>query len=108
MTPRGWYAVRLAGLLVILLWPYHAYSAPGTEYENLALGKTATADASQNDSVDPSKGNDGDPETRWCPPDGETGHWWRVDLGKPETLTGARVRWEFDGKTYRYKLEGSA
>ena len=34
--------------------------------------------------------------TRWCADDGEAGHWWRVDLGKPEDLTGCRILWEAD------------
>ena len=106
MTRRlGWV---LAGLVAVVFLPEAACSADGPGFENLALNKPATADASQNDALTPEKGNDGEDETRWCPPDGETGHWWQVDLGKPETLTGARVFWEFDGRAYQYKIEGSA
>ena len=106
MTRRvGW---LWTGLLVMVLLPQAARSAAEPGYENLARNKPATADGSQTESLGPEKGNDGDIETRWCPPNGETGHWWQVDLGKPETLTGARVFWEFDGRAYQYKIEGSA
>jgi len=106
MTRRGGWA--WAGFLTILLLPEAARSAADPGNENLALNKPASADASQNDALTPDKGNDGDTETRWCPPDGQTGHWWQVDLGKPETLTGAHVFWEFDGRSYQYTVEGSA
>ncbi len=96
------------GLLGVVIFPGSVRSAAEPALENLALNKPATADSSQNDALTPSKGNDGDEETRWCPPDGETGHWWQVDLGKAETLTGARIFWEFDGRAYQYKMEGSA
>src|SRR5262249_15352039 len=33
--------------------------------------------------------------------------WWRVDLGKPEDLTGCRIHWESEA-AYRYTVEGSA
>ncbi len=97
------------GLFLASLWllPNASRAAAEPERENLALGKPSTADASQTDGLSPDKGNDGDVNSRWCPPDGNTGHWWQVDLGKPETVTGARITWEFDGKSYGYKLEGS-
>ena len=31
-----------------------------------------------------------------------------LDLGKPEAVAGCRILWEFDGKKYHYKVEGSA
>lgn len=77
---------------------------------NLAAKKPCTASTSQkDDSVNhkPENAVDGDLSTRWCPHNGATGHWWQVDLGKPEELTGVRIVWEFDSK-YRYQIEGSA
>ncbi len=74
---------------------------------NLALGKPATASATQ-DGHSPGDAVDGDPETRWCAPDNGDGYWWRVDLQKPETLTGCRIAWEQENQPYQYKIEGSA
>ncbi len=96
------------GMLVVVVFPCASPRAAEPEYENLALGKPASADASQSQELSPDKGNDGDINTRWCPPDNDSGHWWQVDLGAPKTLTGARVTWEFDGAIYGYKIEGSA
>ncbi len=75
--------------------------------ENLALGKPATASASQDEARGAKSGNDGNPESRWCAPDNEPGYWWQVDLGKPEDLTGCKIVWEHDDVGYRYKVEGS-
>ena len=61
-----------------------------TGISNLALGKTASADSSQ--SANPvASGNDGSTTTRWCANDGNTGHWWKVDLGSSHTITGSEV-----------------
>ena len=76
--------------------------------ENLARGKLATASSSQGADHRPEAAVDGDPETRWCPANDQVGHWWQVDLGKPQDLTGCRVLWEQDGAPYQYKVEGSA
>ncbi|MFC0434322.1 alpha-L-fucosidase [Kutzneria buriramensis] len=75
---------------------------------DIAVGRATTAD-----SEEKGKGNtaahatDGDTATRWCAADGATGHWLHVDLGAVTGLTGARIAWEFPGKTYRYRIEGS-
>ena len=75
--------------------------------EDLARGKTVTASSFQSDDKAPAMAVDGDPETRWCADGATPDQWLRVNLGKPETLTGCRIQWEFDGG-YRYKVEGSA
>ncbi|MBB5898109.1 alpha-L-fucosidase [Kutzneria kofuensis] len=75
---------------------------------DIAVGRATSAD-----SEEAGKGNiaaratDGDTATRWCAADGATGHWLQVDLGAATALTGARIAWEFPGKTYRYRVEGS-
>ncbi|MEU8694092.1 alpha-L-fucosidase [Streptomyces sp. NPDC048665] len=75
---------------------------------DIAVGRTATADSEES-----SKGNtaaravDGSTSTRWCAADGGTGHWLKVDLGSPRSLTGTRIAWELDGTNYRYTIEGS-
>lgn len=73
---------------------------------NLALNKTASADSSQ--SANPaSNGNDSSTTTRWCANDGNTGHWWKVDLGSNVNITGGtQVMWEKSG-AYKYKIETS-
>lgn len=79
--------------------------------KNLATGKKATASATQKDDhVDhkPENALDGDLATRWCPHNGDKGHWWQVDLGKPEEITGVKIVWEHDNSNYRYLIEGSA
>ena len=73
---------------------------------NLALGKPATASGSQ-DGHAPGDAVDGDPETRWCAPDGGNGYWWQVDLQKPQDLTGCRIVWEQENVEYHYKVEAS-
>jgi len=79
----------------------------GNNYNNIALGKTATADSEQSGNGAP-KGNDGSTLTRWCANDGNLNHWWRVDLGSSYNLKGSEVTWENDGKVYKYKIEVSA
>jgi putative membrane-bound dehydrogenase-like protein len=74
--------------------------------EDLARGKPATASDSQG-GHEPGAANDGEGTTRWCAFDGSPGHWWQVDLGRPEDLTGCRITWE-SSAAYGYKVEGSA
>ena len=74
--------------------------------ENLSLGKTASAAASQ-DGHPPEHAIDGDDSTRWCSPNNDAGYWWQVDLGKPQEITGVKIYWEQAGRKYDYKVEGS-
>lgn len=72
---------------------------------NLAQGKTASTDSYQ--SANPTaNGNDGNTSTRWCAANGNTGHWWKVDLGSSQSITGTEVIWEF-ARNYKYKVETS-
>lgn len=73
---------------------------------NVAEGKTASADSVESGRP-PSMGNDGNIATRWCAANGNTGHWWKVDLGGSYNLTGSEIMWEFNNKVYDYKLEVS-
>ena len=76
---------------------------------NLALNKPASSSSVENDEHGAAQANDGDPGTCWRaddePEDGP--EWWQVDLEKPCGLSGCQIRWPFDGKRYRYKVEGS-
>jgi putative heme-binding domain-containing protein len=74
--------------------------------ENLAAGKKASASASQGGHP-PEHATDGDLNTRWCGPDGNAGHSWQVDLGKPQEVTGANILWEQEA-LFQYAVEGSA
>ncbi|HEX3046009.1 MAG TPA: discoidin domain-containing protein, partial [Bacillota bacterium] len=77
-----------------------------TAATNLAQGKAASADSSQ--SANPAaNGNDGNTGTRWCAANGNTGHWWMVDLGSSQSITGTEVMWEKSGVVYKYKVETS-
>jgi len=89
------------------LQPLPGRAANALVPENLALRKPATASASQDEERGAKSGNDGNPDSRWCPPNNDAGYWWQVDLGKPEDLTGCKITWEHDDAGYRYKIEGS-
>jgi hypothetical protein len=72
----------------------------------LAQGKPATAKTVQ--AANPvTNGNDGLDTTRFCAANGNTGNWWRVDLGAVHTLTRIEVMWEF-ARQYNYLVEVSA
>jgi len=73
---------------------------------NIAQGKTASADSSE--TANPvARGNDGSTTTRWCAANGNTGHWWKVDLGASYALSGSEVMWEF-ARNYKYRVEVSS
>jgi len=80
------------------------------EPRDLALSKPACSSSVENDEHSAAQANDGDPNTFWCADDEpENGpEWWQVDLEQPFDLSGCQIRWPFDGKRYRYKVEGSA
>ena len=77
---------------------------------NLALHKPARSSSIENDEHNAAQANDGDPDTSWCADDEPEGgaEWWQVDLQKPFDLSGCQITWPFNGKNYRYKVEGSA
>ena len=72
---------------------------------SLAVGQPASADSSQSGHP-ASDGNDENVVTRWCANDGNTGHWWEVDLGGVYNLTGTVVYWEASG-AYQYRIDVS-
>jgi hypothetical protein len=76
---------------------------------NLALNKPASSSSIENDEHGAARANDGDPQTCWRADDEPEGgpEWWQVDLERPFDLSGCQIRWPFDGKRYRYKVEGS-
>jgi putative heme-binding domain-containing protein len=87
---------------------YPPAAKTGLVPENLARGKPASASSVQNPERRPEAAVDGNPETRWCAADAGHGYWWQVDLQGPQDLTGCRIVWEFEGRVYQYKVEGSA
>ncbi|HVW00255.1 MAG TPA: discoidin domain-containing protein [Planctomycetaceae bacterium] len=101
----------LALLILVAAERLEAYpparAKTGLVPENLARGKPATASSVQNPERRPEAAVDGNPETRWCAADAGHGYWWQVDLQRPEDLTGCRIVWEFEGRLYQYKVEGS-
>jgi beta-galactosidase len=75
---------------------------------NVAIKKPSSSDSEESSKGNTAdKGNDGNVLTRWCASDGNTGHWWKVDLDSLYTLAGSEVMWEFDGKAYGYTIEVS-
>jgi hypothetical protein len=87
-----------------------AGSSDQADRVNLALNKPASSSSVENDEHNAAKANDGDPETCWRADDEPEGgpEWWKVDLEKPVDLSGCQISWQYDGKNYRYKVEGSA
>lgn len=84
-----------------------APSSSQAQTTNLALNKPATASSEETSKGNTAaKGNDGSTSTRWCAANGNTGQWWKVDLGQNYSLTGAEVMWEFS-RVYKYKIEVS-
>ena len=74
---------------------------------NLALSKTASSDSTQSGNP-AANGNDGNAMTPWSANDGNTGHWWTVDLGSIKNITyGTQVMWRNSGAAYQYKVETS-
>ncbi|MBN2736828.1 MAG: discoidin domain-containing protein [Spirochaetales bacterium] len=78
--------------------------APGP---NIALKKAANVDSEESENP-AANGNDGDLTTRWCANNGNTGHWWKVDLGDIYNLSGSEVFWEGTGHVYKYLIEVSS
>src|SRR5207302_8047103 len=77
---------------------------------NLALHKPASSSSIENDEHYAAKANDGNPESCWSADDEPEGgpEWWQVDLEKSFDLSGCQIVWPFDGKRYRFRVEGSA
>ncbi len=92
----------------VVQYPAHR----GDSITNLALGKPATASSSQvplfgflGPDLPPALATDGDPNTRWA-----SGAWAdnesiTVDLGSPQTVARAVLRWEVAyGKSYQIQV----
>ncbi|HZZ73147.1 MAG TPA: discoidin domain-containing protein [Pirellulales bacterium] len=75
--------------------------------DNLSRGKKVSASSEQDADRNAEKAIDGDVGTRWCANGARLNEWLKIDLGKAEELSGARILWE-KASPYRYKLEGSA
>jgi hypothetical protein len=79
------------------------------EHQDLAFNKPASASSIENDDESAAKANDGDEDSRWCADDEpENGaEWWQVDLKQCADLSGCQITFPYDGKRYRYEVEGS-
>lgn len=64
--------------------------------DNLAEGKTATADGSETTNFNAEKAVDGDDTTRWASPASIATHWLQVDLGQSTDVAAAKIHWERD------------
>ncbi len=106
-----WVARAICSVALAL---FHHYGAlvpiSAAEPGNLALNKPACSSSIENDEHSAAQANDGDPKTCWSADDEPEGgpEWWQVDLEKRFDLSGCQIRWPFDGKRYRYLVEGSA
>ena len=75
---------------------------------NVAVNKTVTASSEQADQNNlRAMATDGNRGTRWCASGGGFPQWLEVDLGEPQSITGANILWEADGATYVYQIQGS-
>jgi hypothetical protein len=103
---------RPASLFALVLSVLSCAGGPigPAEPVNLALNKPACSSSIENDEHSAAHANDGDPDTCWRADDEPEGgpEWWQVDLEKPVDLSGCQICWPYDGKNYRYKVEGSA
>ncbi|RYE18556.1 MAG: hypothetical protein EOP51_21730, partial [Sphingobacteriales bacterium] len=70
-------------------WEFEVYADPPPV--NLALNKTATASTSFND---PQLSIDGNIGTRWSIAAATDNEWYKVDLGKNETVGRVDIKWE--------------
>ncbi|HEY2589328.1 MAG TPA: discoidin domain-containing protein [Tepidisphaeraceae bacterium] len=86
------------------------WAGGAAERTNFALNRPAIASSIENDEHSAARANDGDSRTSWRADDEPEGgpEWWQVDLGKPVDLSGCQIAWPYDGKNYRYRIEGSA
>lgn len=76
---------------------------------NLARGGKASASSFEEGKKNvATNAFDGKASTRWCASGGQKNEWLLVDLGKPQTITGARIAWEGSHASYQFTIEGSA
>ncbi len=90
---------------VALNKPSHADSEDIYALLDIATGKPSTSDSQQGGNPI-SSGNDGNESTRWCANDGNTGHWWEVDLGANHNIKSTEILWE-QNSDYKYEIETS-
>ena len=103
-------AVRTAFTATLALALLTSACAGAAGPTDLALNKPASSSSIENDEHGAAKANDGDVQTCWRADDEPEGgpEWWQVDLEGSFDLSGCSIRWPFDGKRYRYKVEGSS
>ena len=71
-----------------------AYSAlTAAVLPDKALGRPASASASEDAALTPDKANDGNSLTRWSSPLADN-QWWRVDLGSVQQVNALSLNWE--------------
>ena len=76
---------------------------------NLALGKTATANASEASTLGADKAVDGDTSSkssRWASAEAAGPHWVAVDLGETKSIQSVRLFWEMR-KATSYRIQVS-
>lgn len=74
--------------------------------ENVALHKPASSDSEMSASCSASKGNDGNPMSKWLAADMEPGHYWMVDLEKVYAVEGTKVKFHEKGN-FQYVIHTS-
>jgi len=109
MNRRGAERATYSTVLALCFLFCACIPAGAVDRANLALKKPASSSSVENDEHGSGKANDGDPDTCWRADDEpEAGpEWWQVDLQEHYDLAGCQILWQFDGKRYRYRVEGS-
>ncbi|GKX32287.1 hypothetical protein SH1V18_47670 [Vallitalea longa] len=87
-------------------WEFGVYEYVPTSKENIAIGKGTMCDSEESHNRK-AKGADGNYNTRWCANDGNTNHWWGIDLGEVTKIDATQVNWEKSGTRYDYKIDVS-
>lgn len=79
--------------------------AGATPLALLSQGRPATASSTEG-GRSPSHANDGNLSTRWTASGGGYPQWWKVDLGKVQTINKAVILWESSAsRSYKYLIE---
>lgn len=76
---------------------------PGSE---LAMGKAASSDSVKDHAHGAQNGNNGIAHSLWLAADEQPGHWWQVDLGEEQSITGTRVKFQQEGN-FLYVIQTS-
>ena len=106
---RNYKKILSAVLAMVLTLSVVPADVRAAELTNLALGKSATANASEVASLGADKAVDGDTSSkssRWSSAEANGPHWVAIDLGEEKTFESVRIFWEMR-KANKYSIQVS-